>query len=31
MFPEMSFVGYNFSSFEDALPYANIQMEGEEF
>lgn len=26
MFPEMSFIGYNFSTHEDALPYANTQM-----
>ncbi len=29
MFPEMSFIGYNFSSIEDAIPYANFQMQGE--
>lgn len=31
IFPEMSFTGYNFSSFQDALPFSVAQNEGIDF
>lgn len=31
VFPEMSFIGYNFKDKEDALPYSHKQGEGDEF